>query len=235
MIKPLTHVNGNGFSSVSNMQSSDAQINLGHSVMPTEMYGQLMSDAGWMAKLQYDVAKMDLSLHRKQQDYWMREEHEKRIQDIKTKSKVQQDMRYCKILSNDAGEIFVAVTDSDAKELVVKRLFHNTKIRAKRLVAYYPERICVLRIECEGIPSNNLSFKIDGSVSTNLFLKRLKSSGMCMQVSARLEKQVAAALWTYFLSSVEEYEIPGVVGWNKMQDGRWHFARVGEIVMKEVL
>lgn len=189
--------------------------------------GQMMMAREW-AKADISLQKQDRMLRRKLQ-------HEKEMLELKVYFQQLHQLLACQVYSDESGKVIFALTDPKEKEIVAKPLLKVQGYKATILNTYYPKPESALHIRWSGQEEGKLIFLLgpDG-IDVKKFLKAIKSQGLLMQVSVRIEKQASDALLAYSLNSAKCLELPGCHGWNQMKDGSWHYAHEREQTFEEV-
>lgn len=185
-------------------------------------------------KLMYDQAKacIDVEKHRalKEQDL----EYEERKNRNKMFTILGKEMVSYDIFCNSYGELFYVQIGPQEEKLRIKRLCNLNDYHCCIFQTYGKKSRKVLNVTWRG-RADGVYFRIGiNGISAKNFCRVFKAQGVCFQLSRRCEKEVLNALIAYSITNSKEIEIPERIGWNKMSDGRWHFAKPGEIVMEEV-
>lgn len=197
-------------------------------------YQPPMDLARYYNTLSFLDQKAQIDVRKNQEIIWQRLEYEKRKNEIKIYSQELAKMISYEVSNDSLGRILYAPIALDKNEICSKVLLNVIKYKTTLLCSFGTKTHIVLKISWEGGDAVYLENGSEG-ISTRIFLKRLKAKGVVLRVSKRYESAVADALLSYSLNTAGECEIPWCLGWNKMENGLWHFAHENEITMKEVL
>jgi len=182
----------------------------------------------YMQMAQIDVSKKQAFIDQKL-------EFERKKNEMKIRNQERMKMISYEICKNSLDQIIYASVGIDGENICFKVLLNVWGYRAVLLRSFYPESHIVLKISWKDCKEAvYLENGLEG-ISANIFLKRLKAKGVVLRSSKRQEIAVADALLSYSLNTTEEYEIPWSLGWNMMENCRWHFAHENEITMRGVL
>lgn len=198
---------------------------------------QYLYQTGYMTygkRLDYDLKKARIDVEKNQVISNQRLEHEQKKENMKLRNKARLEMLSYEITEDSLGRIFCSQISLDEEKICSKILLNVINYTAVHLVSYNPEEYRVLGIAWEGCGDAVLFEDGPEGISSQTFLRRLKARGVVFRVSKRNESAVADALLSYSRGVAEECEIPFHLGWNRMGDGRWHFAYSDEVTMKEV-
>ncbi len=140
------------------------------------------------------------------------------------------------VFKGACAELFYAQIGAHERHIHVKRLCNARDILSKIMRSHGQKNRRVLHIVWYG--NSEGVFLRMGDGRTGMLSKKLcramKERGVFFQTSRRCEEEIMDALLAYLLNNAKEVEIPNKAGWNKMLDGRLHFAKRGETTMSEV-
>ena len=190
---------------------------------------------GYQAKLRYEGEKKRLELEGQDVSYQKRLKFEEELKALNIHYQNYLKMLSATVYKDSTGDIIFSILDSGKHSLASKALLNVSDYTTKIYVSYYPVELRALEVAWSGEGKKTMVFPYDNEgIEPNVFLKRLKKNGVLLSVSGRTEKQAANALLAYSFMSAESKEIARNRGWNKMGDGKWHFAKKNEITMMEV-
>lgn len=187
-------------------------------------------------KLAYEVERMKMSVYKQELLSQKKVMYEQAMLEQKVHYQNFLKMQSYTVYSDGKGKIICALNNPENVKITAKELLNVENYRATIFKAFYPQKSSALQITWGIQGDNSLIFLLgaDG-ISPALFLKKLKAKGVQLLVSGRAEKQVANALLAFSLNSAEQLEIPGIHGWNRMENGNWHYATYADRTFKEVL
>lgn len=190
---------------------------------------------GCQNKLRYQVAQSEIELMKQRSRLEQRLEFEKHISEMKIYYDTYLKMMSCSVYRDSAGDIIYAIRDPDDKKIVSKVLLNVKGYKSRIYISYYPQIHTLLEISWGGDEGNRVYFDYTNEgVSPRDFLRTLKAKGVLLLVSGRTEIKAAQVLLSYSVSSADNVEIPYTYGWGKDKEGKWHFAKKTELVMREV-
>lgn len=187
-------------------------------------------------KLNYDLAKSEIDLKKNngllEQRYW----HEQQLLDLRLRYQNYLQMMGCTVYRDSSGRMIYAIMNPQNEVISAKILLSVTGYETINYVSYCPQMYSTLVICWDGCKQNGICFQdLVKGVTPERFLKGLKSNGALFLVSGRAEKKAASALLAYSIQNMQKKELPFQYGWNRMENGDWHFCGQNEIVMQEVI
>lgn len=185
-------------------------------------------------KLHYDMARTQLDLERQRALLLLKEEAERRIQELKMRYSLCRQLLGSIVYGDSMGNLLLAITTPDDEKIISRRLLNVRGYQAKIYVSLGGERMA-LEVSWGESKENNVYFSdVQHGILPKKFLDKLKSKGMVFLVSERAEKKAAEALLAYSFYSAPTVELPFTYGWGRNSAGRWHFAKENELTFKEV-
>ena len=192
----------------------------------------------WMkvqADLFYAQKKDELSLQRNHFQLGQRLDFEAAILEMKARYTAYVQTIGSRIYADAAGNLIYSIEDQSKKKLSAIRLLDVSGFRAKIYRTTWPKCSECLTVEWNEENVKPILFSdFLSRLSTNLFLRRLKMRGLFLRVSGKNEKRAADQLMAYAFSVAECVEIPFFHGWNRMENGEWHFAGPDVLTMEEL-
>lgn len=187
-------------------------------------------------KLQYEFLKREMALAQQQTNLYQRYEYGKALKDLQIQHEAYLQAMGITVYRDSLGDIIFAITDSKGGNIISTVLLNVKNYKTCMYTSYYPEFKTVLSISWGNGNDKRLRFdRTKENFTPELFLKKLKTRGIFLQVSGRTEKKAATALLAYSINSATDIIIPFSHGWGKDSEGRWHYAMKDELTMKEVL
>lgn len=187
-------------------------------------------------RLNYDLAKSELDLRKSgrllEQRYW----HEQQLMDLRVRYQNYLEMLGSTVYQDSSGQMMYAITGPKNEAISTKILLSVRGYESVNCVSYYPQMYSALMIRWDGCEQDGICFRdLVKGVTPERFLRGLKAKGVLILASGRAEKKAASALLAYSIQNMQKKELPFQYGWNRMENGDWHFCGQNEIVMQEVI
>lgn len=187
-------------------------------------------------RLNYELAKSEIELRKNsgilEQRYW----HEQQLMDMRVRYRNYLELLGCAVYRDSSGQMMYAITGPKNEAISTKILLSVRGYESVNCVSYYPQMYSALMIRWDGCEQNGICFRdLVKGVTPERFLRGLKAKGVLILVSGRAEKKAASALLAYSIQNMQKRELPFQYGWNRMENGNWHFCGQNEIVMQEVI
>ncbi len=139
-------------------------------------------------------------------------------------------LKYIKVTADKDGKLHFGLYDPLERRIKYSALaFKGREPEIRSIFTQYPTRKEALVVR--GLGNRKIVFldyqknlEFDGEY----FFKRLRSVGCELACKKAIWPDLANELFSFFMATILPEELPGMVGWNLMADGLWHYSQKGE-------
>jgi len=158
--------------------------------------------------------------------------YKEQLAEIKTKNDAEKQLIYPEIYKNKEDRLVYVICNPNGKWLVNKELLKQRGFESFICYSNYPQ---FQQLLCVSWNYNEHILCFDCKIKDTVFLHKLNSHGLHLLVSGKAQKEAASVLLEYFINNAKRCELPFDLGWWKDFCGNWHFAKKGNLTLKELI